>query len=268
MSDRLRPVPDAGCRRGFTLIELLVVVSIIALLVALLLPSLQKARRAAWQAVCASNQRQLVIAVSSYHTENRGHLNWGVRPDVDVLWGGTLYAYPKFLAPYLTNVDPNSIGTYGSVGGRKGTVFHCTSDLAPVPPLLNNLTLTSNAWVLSNAQWYTHVEAGYMTAAVPHAPPPAGGEIRLRNIGEFAVPSREFVFACSFSNDMPTQNTAAWRGVARRPWPSQSFNNPSRIHWQTHLGSANVSFLDGHVKAYKAKLQPDGFYYHDLYTNP
>ena len=52
--------------RGFTLIELLVVVAIIALLVAILAPSLQKARAQAKMVVCANNQRNLALAFLLY----------------------------------------------------------------------------------------------------------------------------------------------------------------------------------------------------------
>src|SRR5438093_363400 len=51
---------------GFTLIELLVVIAIIAILAALLLPALSQARESARAAACASNLRQLSVAVHLY----------------------------------------------------------------------------------------------------------------------------------------------------------------------------------------------------------
>ncbi len=60
-------------RNAFTLIELLVVVSVIALLLALLLPALTKAQEAAHVAVCGSNQRQLHLALTTYATDNDGN---------------------------------------------------------------------------------------------------------------------------------------------------------------------------------------------------
>ena len=68
----LSPNSSRHRRAGFTLIELLVVISIIALLIALLLPALAQARSLALQIQCASNMRQDGIAMSEYADEFRG----------------------------------------------------------------------------------------------------------------------------------------------------------------------------------------------------
>lgn len=57
--------------QAFTLIELLVCISIIALLISILLPSLSSAREAARRIACASNQRQIGIALHAYAADNR-----------------------------------------------------------------------------------------------------------------------------------------------------------------------------------------------------
>ncbi len=79
-------------RPAFTLIELLVVIAIIALLVSILMPSLQKAKELAKNVVCASNQRSVVLAMVLYTedhddqypyntggTENWDTLNWAMK---------------------------------------------------------------------------------------------------------------------------------------------------------------------------------------------
>lgn len=82
-------------RSGFTLIELLVVISIIAILVALLLPALSKARQSGEQVQCLARQRQLIVACSAYGADDKDH--WPamqrVVDGIEFSWRGLLYPY-------------------------------------------------------------------------------------------------------------------------------------------------------------------------------
>jgi prepilin-type N-terminal cleavage/methylation domain-containing protein/prepilin-type processing-associated H-X9-DG protein len=97
---------------GFTLVELLVVVTIIALLLSILAPSLRSARETVKRAMCASNQRQLVIAAHAYAVDNRDFLN----PVEDYRYVGT------------TRIETTFRYLLFPLVGRSPKIFDCPSE--------------------------------------------------------------------------------------------------------------------------------------------
>jgi prepilin-type N-terminal cleavage/methylation domain-containing protein/prepilin-type processing-associated H-X9-DG protein len=103
-SEGARPRPSlarrANDRRGFTLIELLVVIAVVAILVGLLLPAVQKVREAASRVKCQNNLKQLALALHSRHDA------YGSFPKGAVWNNGGYYDAPRSgwnyaLFPYL-----------------------------------------------------------------------------------------------------------------------------------------------------------------------
>jgi prepilin-type N-terminal cleavage/methylation domain-containing protein len=107
--------------RGFTLIELLVVISIIAVLIAVLLPALTMAKEAANVALCSSNLRELSQTSGTYATDN------------DPTGTGSYPTQPWFIQPAGYNVQYNSEYIYGGYWTTLNNPEYPNSDVNMIP---------------------------------------------------------------------------------------------------------------------------------------
>jgi prepilin-type N-terminal cleavage/methylation domain-containing protein len=148
-------------RSGFTLVEVLVVIAIIGVLLALLLPAVQKVREAANRVSCENNLRQIGLALQDYH-DSQGFFPVGYYdptpwPQLD---HGPGWGWGAFLLPYLEQDNLYSrihfnldVGDPANADVRTVflKVFYCPSD-----PQVMTFTVTdggSNSWMLAQGSY-------------------------------------------------------------------------------------------------------------------
>ena len=143
-------------RKGFTLVELLVVISIIALLLAILMPSLQRAREVAKRTICLNNLRELTMGWIMYADSNNDMIvggftsrrppweseapPWVIQKDwpenltneqmIDGIKNGGLFPYTKNLKVYICpSGKRDEVRTYSIVTAMNGVRIAGTEDV-------------------------------------------------------------------------------------------------------------------------------------------
>jgi prepilin-type N-terminal cleavage/methylation domain-containing protein/prepilin-type processing-associated H-X9-DG protein len=224
-------------RKGFTLVELLVVIGIIALLVAMLLPALNKARRAAKTVLCGSNLRQCALGLQLYAHDNGGNI-----PIYKSNAGAVqMWAYFLMLG-YNTNEQPT---------GK--TYVQNNAALCPETIGYDELTNLSNTNPILGVRSY-----GIFVADPVSSLPVFRDFLLKKNLG----PTWDFYYSKVTRLQTPPTETILLADSLRDPaalpplsqcgaFRDQDYGprNAGCIHTphSNGMGMANVTFFDGHV---------------------
>lgn len=237
---RLRAVSAPFHRRrraAFTLIEILVVVVIIALLLAVLLPSLQGARRHSRRTVCLSNLHQLSVALYSYQAEYQGRVP---------RWKTYQEQLADGFALWVANADginghPTRLGMlYPKYIGRNENVYYCPD--AGVNALIGGSRHSNQA----NSYYYPWVNWGtnrWAYGSYEYRPRyffSAGQPVWVGASYDMAKTARRSIAADGFAG--------SWDSFGPYPVHTPIQGNPRMLYY-------NVAYMDGSARAVKDFLR-------------
>jgi len=220
-------------RLGFTLIELLVVVSVVAVLLAILLPSLSMVRAIANRVGCGSNLKQISLAWVTYLDDHDGRFYQGIRANFDYGgWRGIKNWWPRPLNYYVGLNDPNDVTQ------SNAKVFCCPSDKGGIPGAF----LREKAYLVHGTSYQTNIFliGQDRCGAFSEKTNALDMEIsqRLTNLNRSSVANPSLLLLIG---DFGWINQ--WKPTA---YPEEEWKELAEWHRKTDYHC--MAFLDGHVK--------------------
>jgi prepilin-type N-terminal cleavage/methylation domain-containing protein len=238
-------------RSGFTLIELLVVIAVIAMLLAILLPSLRKAKALTKRIACQSNLKQIAAAWSMYLDDNNGRFYQGKNANLNYGgWRGMMGWSARPLNKYFNlPVDlPEELETKDD-----SKIFCCPADRGGVPGYA--VTEKAHDYLGTSFQTNLMLIGPDQVLVLPDAFQPLHLEInkRLKNLTLDRVDNHSRMLLVG---DYGSYNQ--WRPT---PHPRQDWKELAE--WHDRPDCHNMAFLDSHVSFLNLRK---GFYVTDEYT--